>query len=145
MEWSQPPSEAIRSRNAIGFEMLFIHPMWDNECQRIGKRRCTPVGYALHGIAELIGYLGLLMLIAMPAVLVYDWFAGKFHASLWWLLALPFGLGIVSEGLFAYSWWLAARKGFRYDYERREASWMEAGERRTYKYGVEPASRRRSQ
>lgn len=51
-----------------------------------------------------------------------------------WLLAAPFGLGIVSEVLFQYSWWLALRKSFRYDYERREATWLEAGERRTNKY-----------
>lgn len=36
--------------------------------------------------------------------------------------------------LFQFSWWLAFKKSFHYDYERREASWMEAGERRTYEY-----------
>jgi hypothetical protein len=118
--------------------MLFIHPMWDHESQRIGKQKSTPAGYALHGIAELIGFLGLLFLVALPAVLAWRWFAGTFHASLWWLLAVPFGLDIVSEVLFQYSWWLALRKGFRYDYERCEASWLVAGERRTYKYPAEP-------
>ena len=106
--------------------------MWDNESQRIGKQKCTPTGYALHGIAEMIGFVGLLTLLAVPAVLAWKSFTGTFHASLFWLLAAPFGLGIISEVLFQYSWWLALRKGFRYDYERREASWMEGGERRTY-------------
>lgn len=114
--------------------MLFIHPMWDHESQRIGKQKCTPAGYALHLIAELIGFLGLLFLFAVPAALVWQWFAGTFHASLWWLVAVPFGLGIVSEVLFQLSWWLALRRGFRYDYERCEASWLEGSERRTYKY-----------
>lgn len=119
---------------AFDSEMLFIHPMWDNESQRVGKQKCTPGGYALHGIAELIGYVGLSALLAVPAVWAWNWFAGTFRASLFWLLAVPFGIGLVSEVLFLYSWWLALRKGFRYDYERREASWMEGGERRTYKY-----------
>ncbi len=30
--------------------MLFINPMWDNESQRIGKQKCTPLGYRLHKI-----------------------------------------------------------------------------------------------
>jgi hypothetical protein len=114
--------------------MLFIHPMWDNESQRIGKQKCTPTGYALHAMAELIGFVGLLMLLALPAFSAWKWFAGTFRASLFWLLAVPFCLGILSEVLFRYSWWLARRKGFRYDYEGREASWMDGGERRTYKY-----------
>jgi hypothetical protein len=114
--------------------MLFIHPMWDNESQRIGKQKCTPTGYALHAIAELIGFVGLLMLLVIPAVLVWKWLAAGFRVSLFWLLSVPFGLGILSEVLYQYSWWLARRKGFRYDYERREASWLEGGERRTYKY-----------
>ena len=116
--------------------MLFIHPMWDHESERIGKQMCAPAGYALHLVAELIGFAGLLFLLAVPVVLAWKWFTGMFHAALFWLLAAPFALGIVSELLFQYSWWLALRKGFRYDCERREASWMEAGERRTYKYPV---------
>jgi hypothetical protein len=114
--------------------MLFIHPMWDNESQRIGKQKCTPIGYMLHGIAELIGFGGLLLLLALPV----GWkrFAETFQTSPWWLLVVPLGLGIISEALFQYSWWLALRKGFRYDHDRREASWIEGGERRTYKYAA---------
>ena len=41
--------------------MLFIYPMWDNESQRIGKQKCTPKGYNLHVIAELLGFIGLLV------------------------------------------------------------------------------------
>jgi hypothetical protein len=114
-------------------KMLFIHPMWDNESQRIGKQMCTPIGYAIHEIAELIGFVGLLLLVGTPVSLVYSWIVGTFSASLVWLLAAPFGLGVISEVLYQYSWWLASRKGFHYDYEKREASWLEAGERRSYK------------
>lgn len=129
-----PTAPCLPLINVCRCEMLFIHPMWDNEGQRIGKQKCTPTGYALHAIAELIGFAGLLMLLAVPAFLAWKWFADTFRASLLWLLAVPFGLGIISEALFHYSWWLARRKGFRYDFERREASWTEGGERRTYKH-----------
>jgi hypothetical protein len=114
--------------------MLFIHPMWDHESQRIGKQKCTPMGYAIHVIAELIGFMGLLLLLVAPVVWVWKGFAGTFHISLLWLLGMPFCLGIISEVLYQYSWWLALRKGFHYDYERCEASWVEAGGRRSYKY-----------
>ena len=120
--------------------MLFIHPMWDSESHRIGKQKCTPAGYAMHEIAELIGFLGLLCLLAVPAFLVWRWFDDSFQVWLWWLFAVPFGVGVVSEVLFQLSWWLALRRGFRYDYERCEASWLEAGERRTYKYPAGPAA-----
>jgi hypothetical protein len=111
--------------------------MWSSESQRIGKQRCTPTGYRLHGVAELVGFAGLLLLLAVPAFLAWRWFAGSFHVSLWWLMAAPFGLGIASEVLFQYSWRLALRKDFRYDYTRDEASWLEGGKRRTYKYASE--------
>jgi hypothetical protein len=114
--------------------MLFIHPMWDNESQRIGKQRCTPVGYAIHVIAELIGLSGLLLLLAVPVFLLWEGINGSFRASHLWLFLVPFGVGIISEVLIQFSWWLALRKGFRYDYDQREASWDEAGERRSYKY-----------
>ena len=69
--------------------MLFIHPMWDHESQRIGKQKCTPIGHAIHGVAELIGFVGLLLLFVAPVVLAWRWFAGTFHAPLLWLLAVP--------------------------------------------------------
>jgi hypothetical protein len=114
--------------------MLFIHPMWYHESERIGMRKCTPTGYALHVIAELIGFVGLLLLLVVPVVLVWRGVAGDFHATDLWLLAVPFGPGVISEVLFQYSWRLALKKGFRFDYERSEASWVEAGQRRTYRY-----------
>lgn len=114
--------------------MLFIHPMWDNESQRIGKQKCTPLGYALHRIAELLGFFGLLLLLAVGAYLGYRALRGTFHTSLFWMLAVPLGLGAISEILYRYSWRLAAMRGFQYDYEKREASWLEDGQRRVYKW-----------
>ncbi len=114
--------------------MLFINPMWDNESERIGKQRCTPLGYALHVISDLIGFVGLLLLLATGAYLGYRGIDGTFHGSLLWCFGLPFGLAFVGSALYYYSWVLARRKGFRYDYDTREASWIEHGERQAYKW-----------
>ena len=114
--------------------MLFIHPMWQHENERVGKQQCTPAGYALHVFAEMVGYFGLLMLFATPACWVYSWMAGTFRVPLLWMLAVPFGLGIFSELLYQYSWRLAIWKGFHYDFRECEASWTEAGRRRSYRW-----------
>ncbi len=113
--------------------MLFFHPMWDHESERIGKQKCTPVGYAIHAIADLLGFVGLLLLLGALVYLSYRITAGTFRAALFWLVAAPVGLGLISDLLFHYSWWLARRKGFRYDVERCEATWIESGEQRSYK------------
>jgi hypothetical protein len=114
--------------------MLFIYPMWDNESQRIGKQKCTRLGYTLHGVAELLGFVGLLVLLAAGVYLGYRASRGTFHTSLFWFFALPIGLGLIGEILYWYSWRLAAKKGFQYDHEKREASWLEDGQRRVYKW-----------
>jgi hypothetical protein len=114
--------------------MFFINPMWDNESECIGKQRCTPLGYTLHVISDLIGFLGLLLLLATVAYLGYRHIFGKFHIGLLWFFAVPFGLAFVGSALFHYSWVLARRRGFRYDYDAREASWIENGERQKYKW-----------
>ena len=37
---------------------MFIPRMWFDEVERIGKQRCTPQGYGLQGIGDLVGFLG---------------------------------------------------------------------------------------
>lgn len=113
--------------------MFFINPMWDNESERIGKQKCTPLGYALHAISDLIGFIGLLLLLGIGAYLGYRGIAGTFRTNLFWLFVVPFALAIIASALYRYSWALARKRGFRYDYDTREASWIENGERRTYK------------
>src|SRR4051794_21326326 len=102
--------------------MLFINPMWDNEAERIGKQRCTRLGYALHGISDLIGFVALLLLFGLAAYLGYRDITGTFRASLFWLFSVPFILTIVGSILYRISWVVAHRRGFRYDYDSREAS-----------------------
>ena len=114
--------------------MLFINPMWDNEAERIGKQKCTPMGYALHVVSDLLGFVGLLLLFGTAAYLAYRGITGTFSARLLWLFVIPFALANVGSLLFGYSWRLAHRRGFRYDAENREASWLENGHQCTYKY-----------
>lgn len=108
--------------------------MWDNEAERIGKQRCTPLGYALHGISDGLGFIALCLLLGIAVYLVHRGIDGTFNASLLWLFPIPFALAIVGWSLYRLSWVLARRKGFRYDYESREASWLEHGKRLSYRY-----------
>ena len=114
--------------------MLFICLMWDHESERIGKQKCTPLGYWLHGLADLIGLIGLLLLFGIGAYLACRGLCQSFHASLLWLLAIPFGVGLIGQMLFLFSWSLAYKRSFEYDYEKAEASWVENVERVTYKW-----------
>ena len=118
--------------------MLFIYPMWDSESQRIGKRKCTPLGYHLHGIAEVLGFFGLLILVGVVFYLGYRYISASLITSHFLLVVIPFSLGVIAEVLYYYSWKLAKQKGFHYDRETGEASWTEKGERRTYKYESNP-------
>ena len=123
---------------------MFIPRIWFDEVERIGKQRCTPFGYALQGVGELIGFVGLLALLGVPFYLAYTVVAGSFLWSLLWLLAVPVVLGIVGSVLVSFSWSLASRKQFRYDYGRRVSSWVEGGQERFYTYAdwqAEQASR----
>ncbi len=43
------------------------------------------------------------------------------------MLAPQLDLGLISKVLLQYSWWLALRKGFRYDYEQRQAKLVGIG------------------
>ncbi len=113
---------------------MLIPRMWRDEVERIGKQKCTPVGYMLHGIGDLIGFVGFLLLIALPLYLTSLGFVGSFKPSLLWLLAVPFIIGILGSTIVAFSWSLAFRKNFHYDYERRESTWIEAGEKRSYTF-----------
>lgn len=114
--------------------MLFIYPMWDNLSQQIGKQKCTPLGYTLDSLARQLGVVGLLLLVAVSSYLGFRAITGTFHASLGCWLTVPFSAGVTAEIMYQISLKLADRKGFEYDYENREASWLENGKRVTYKY-----------
>lgn len=113
---------------------MFIQPMWSDEVERIGFRRCTPFGYALHVIGGLFGFVGLLSLFASLAYAAYRAIAGTFDASLLWLPVASFILGAVGRALTAFARSLAMRKSYRYDYASRVSRWIESGCERTYTF-----------
>ena len=109
--------------------------MWDNESQRIGMMRCTPLGYLLQGIARIVGSIGFLLFPGVFLFLIgYKILYGTLNGSLYWLFAVPFAFGLVAEILFLTAWFLAGKKDFDYDYEKREASWTEEGKQIRYKW-----------
>lgn len=102
---------------------MFINPMWQDEVQRIGKQRCTPMGFRLHLLSDLIGFLALILLLAVPCYFTYTAFCGMFRVVTLWMLLLPFVVAIAGNVLHSYSWQLADARQFKYDYEKRVASW----------------------
>jgi hypothetical protein len=112
--------------------MLFIQPMWDSENERLGLKACTELGYTVRGIGDLVGFIGLLLLLATPVYLVYRFLRDKFSAGDLWLLAVPFVVAIVGRVLFEISWVLASKRQFEYDYETRTAKWLEKGRTRVF-------------
>jgi hypothetical protein len=115
--------------------MFFVHPMWDHESQRIGMQKCRPTAYTLHAVGELIGLIGLLTLLGTIGYMIYVAVFGQFTTVLWLSLLVPFAMGFLSEVMVQVSWKMVAAREFQYDYEKQEASWLEAGQRVTYRYG----------
>ena len=113
---------------------MFISRMWFDEVERIGKQRCTPAGYALHGAGQLVGFIALLLLVVVIVYVPYRAVIGEFNRMLLWLLLAPFVIGLLGDVILAVSWLLARRKRFHYDYERRVSRWVEDGVERTYTY-----------
>jgi hypothetical protein len=112
--------------------MIFIHPMWDSENQRLGLKLCTPLGYTLISVGDLIGMvLGLFTLVAIPVYLAYKLFAGQFSTRLLLLLLIPIGFGILGRVVFEVGWVLARRKQFHYDFTRT-ACWKDGDKIRSF-------------
>lgn len=113
---------------------MFVQPMWSDEVERIGFRRCAPFGYTLHGIGGLFGFVGLLTLFMALAYLAYRGAAGRFEVSLLWLPLASFILGAVGRALTAFARSLATRKSYRYDDASRVSRWVKDGVERTYSF-----------
>lgn len=111
--------------------MIFFHPMWDSENQRLGLKSCTPLGYTLIVIADLIGMLGFLALITLLAYQAYKQVIAQSPSGLLWLLLIPFGMGVLGRIIYEVGWVLAMRKQFSYD-DTRTAWWKEGDEIRSF-------------
>jgi hypothetical protein len=112
--------------------MLFISPMWDSENQRLGLKTCTPLGYTVYSIGELMGFVGLLLLVAVPGFLVVRLFRHQFSARDLWLLLIPLVVGVVGRFLLILGWKFATKRQFHYDCDTRKARWIENGNERVY-------------
>ena len=113
---------------------MFVQPMWSDEVERIGFRRCTPIGYALHGVAGLLGFIGLLLLLAALVYLAHRGVNGTFEPSLLWMPVVALGFGLAGWSLTAIARSLAKRKSFRYDYASRVSRWVEEGSEQAYSF-----------
>ena len=123
---------------------MFINPMWESEVQRIGKRRCTPTGYCLHLISDLIGLLALGGTLAMAIYCLILHVRGNFDASLLWRLLVPFAAAVIGNLLYHYSWYLAGRRQFQWDREQGFASWVDDhGKVQSYRAEDSPDQRER--
>ena len=94
---------------------MLVPRIWSDEVERIGKQRCTPTGYSIQLIGELIGFVGLLMLLVLPAYFGLCAVNGTFRWSLLSLLVVPFLIGVIDTLIVKYSWHLADRKQFSSD------------------------------
>ena len=93
------------------------------------------MGYRLHVISDLIGFVATLCLIGVPVYLAYTGVRGRFAWNMLWLLLIPFAIAIIGNLLFRYSWHLADKKHFNYDYKNAVSTWLESGVQKSYKYG----------
>ena len=110
--------------------------MWDHESQRIGKQKCTPLEFKLHGIADMLGFIGLIIFIGLILYSIICLFS-ELTFPTYWLFIIPFIFAIIANLLFNCSWQLAYKKDFKYDPEKCISSWNENGQKVTYSYGNE--------
>lgn len=97
-------------------------------------QKCSPVAYAFHAYGELLGFTGLLTLLGTIGYIAFTAILGDYTNAVWLLLLLPLSVGIASEVLVQLSWAMVSKRGFQYDYDEREARWLEDGESATYKH-----------
>ena len=114
--------------------MIFFHPMWDSEGQRLGMKACTPLGYGMRIVGDLIGFLGLITFFLIPANLLLRFIRHQFSTHDLWLLLVPLIIGIIGRILFELGWKLATNKQYKYDYETMTVTWIEKGQERSFAY-----------
>lgn len=114
--------------------MLFFHPMWDSEGQRLGMRACTRSGYALRSWGDFLGFCGLILLLVIPIYLAVQFFRHQFSVHDFWFLLTPFAVAVIGRVLFEMGWGLAAKKGYKYDSQTMTVTWIEDGHEKSFAY-----------
>ncbi len=112
---------------------LFIYPMWDSENQRLGMKACTPFGYTVRCIADIIGFSGLIFLFLVTASLIRQYLLGHpFESRDLLPLLAALAVGFVGRVLLEFGWALATKKKFEYDSQTMTAKWIEQGHERVF-------------
>jgi len=92
----------------------------------------------LHVISDLIGFIALICLLGVLIYLVYARIRGQFTWGMLWFLVVPFTIAIAGNILHSYSWYLADKHQFKYDYEKAISTWVnESGVQQSYKYDTD--------
>ena len=97
--------------------------MWSSENERKGFQECTPAGYVIYGIAELILVAFYLSALGVAMYVLSSLVQGLLSARRFALLALPAGLLTAGWLLSKTAWYLAERKGFKYDHKENKCTW----------------------
>ncbi len=108
--------------------------MWDSESQRLCKKKCSGLAFQIHVIGELIGFIGLLMLIACFVGEIGVGIKNGLNDVSIMVFIFPFALGVLSEAMVQFSWWVVKRKTFSYDCQSGLVQWIENGQTVIYKY-----------
>ena len=99
--------------------------MWSSEVERIGFRRCTPVGYVASALCGLFFLASVLLAVGMILFQLALYTEIRWVGLLW---ALPlFVLGVVCK---VTGDTLGRMSQFEYDYEANEARWDDGGPQR---------------
>ena len=106
--------------------------MWDSENQRLGMKACTPLGYTVRCIADLIGFCGLIFLFGILGALTLRYLRHQFELRVLWLLLIPLVIGSAGRVLFEFSLGLATKKKFEYDSQTMSTKWIEDGHERVF-------------
>ena len=114
--------------------------MWDTETERLGKMKCTKIGYNLHLLSDLLGIIGFYLLLTLVVIFAYQYFLKSSDNFQIWYFSIPFMFAIMSQIMFYISWKLAEKKSFKYNADKNEATWIEDGKIKIYKYATTQAT-----
>ena len=134
------PRAGVRGlRRSAKKSFLLIHPMWSSESERIGTKRCSSIGYALHIIGCFVTFASLPLLL----LIVCSWLGSLIFVAYsflsYWLFIIPIIVGFCGVILFRISSMLVNRKEFSYDYEKDLSTWVDNGKEQSYCFKTDNA------
>lgn len=108
---------------------MFTSPMWYDEIQRLGYKKCSFLAYNLLGVSDALGALSFLLLLASIFRAIVDSLANTRF------LLIAFAVFFILRFVFFFcSSWIVAKHQFNYDYEKRLCTWSKEEVTCTYDY-----------